>query len=283
MKRNLLLGTIVNYNWEKVEAFFKSYKQAAFLNCECVMFVSNLTDDTLANLRKYGVQVINIPADILTRENHINDVRYHLFADFLGTHLDSYNMVLSVDVRDIIFQKDVFQYPWKPDAIGVAYETEKIGYEVYNRAFMEHKYGTAVLNQLKEKYIICGGTVLARADIMLKLCRTMDEEIFQTGYIPKSDQAVLDYVLYTGKLGADIQPSDVNGPIVTVGDKNIRLKIDRHYIYNGNNAVAYLVHQYDRHTKLRRFVKVMYLEKYAWMKKLRFLGDFYIAACWKHQ
>ena len=42
MKKNLILGTIMNNNWKTISPFFISFKKAGFNNCGCVMFVYNL-------------------------------------------------------------------------------------------------------------------------------------------------------------------------------------------------------------------------------------------------
>ena len=36
-KKNLLIGSVVNYNWAKIAPFFKSLKQANFKNCDFVI------------------------------------------------------------------------------------------------------------------------------------------------------------------------------------------------------------------------------------------------------
>ena len=61
MKKNLLIGSITNYLWEDVAPFFKSFERAGFENCDCVMFVANMSNKTIEKIKSCGVIVQKIP------------------------------------------------------------------------------------------------------------------------------------------------------------------------------------------------------------------------------
>ena len=68
MKKNLILGAIMNYNWKTITPFFISFKNAGFNNCDCVMFVYNLQQETINKIKSFDVRVIQIQTLINTIE-----------------------------------------------------------------------------------------------------------------------------------------------------------------------------------------------------------------------
>jgi len=106
-KKNLILGVIKNYDWNAIYPFFMSFKNAGFNNCDCVMFVNEITQETINKISYFGVKVIQIERLINAK---LVNYRFKLYEDFLRNNPDKYNLVLTIDVRDSIFQKDIFKY-----------------------------------------------------------------------------------------------------------------------------------------------------------------------------
>jgi len=102
----LILGVIANYNWKIIAPFFNSLKKANFNNCDCVMFVENISQETINKMESYNVKVIKIQREIKAR---IINYRHKLYEEFLRNNSHKYNLVLSIDVRDSFFQKDIFK------------------------------------------------------------------------------------------------------------------------------------------------------------------------------
>ena len=71
------------------------------------MFVENLTQETINKMESYNVTIIKIQRTIKAL---IINYRHKLYEDFLRNNTDKYNLVLSIDVRDSFFQKDIFKY-----------------------------------------------------------------------------------------------------------------------------------------------------------------------------
>ena len=59
-------------------------------------------------IKSYGIIIQEIPEEY--QYISINNYRYKFYADFLSDKLNKYNMILCTDVRDVIFQKDIFKY-----------------------------------------------------------------------------------------------------------------------------------------------------------------------------
>ena len=71
------------------------------------MFIEDVPQDTIEILKSIGV-ILYPMSDRPDLSN--NCLRWELYANFLKENKDKYNMVLHTDVRDTIFQKDVFQF-----------------------------------------------------------------------------------------------------------------------------------------------------------------------------
>ena len=52
-KRNLLIGSVINYGWEKMALFFKSFQKAQFENCDLVIFIRNISPFSISKMKSY--------------------------------------------------------------------------------------------------------------------------------------------------------------------------------------------------------------------------------------
>ena len=156
-KKNLVIGVIERYSWITVKPFFISYIKANFKNCDCVIFYRNINDDTLNRIRLLGIITFEIPKQY--NRMQINNVRYKIYEDYLSDKLDKYNMILHVDVRSTYFQKDVFKfYKIKKQFIGFALKNWNMT-DKCSRIWIKCQYGNEMYEELKNKTIICSGTI----------------------------------------------------------------------------------------------------------------------------
>ena len=139
-KRNLILGVIQNYSWEKIEPFFISLIKADFKLCDYVMFVNGLSDKTKEKLHYYGFKTIEIPNKY--KRMTITLSRHILYDEYLSNNTNKYNMVLHVDVRDSFFQRDLFEIYKnnKKPFIGVSIENGTLTNKI-NSKWMKDIYG----------------------------------------------------------------------------------------------------------------------------------------------
>ena len=120
-RKNLIIGAISNYNWDNVKIFFKSYQNVGYKNCECVMFVTNVSKKTIDEMKSCGVIVYSIPEQY--KKELIINIRWKLYEDYLSKNQDRYNLVFTSDIRDVFFQRDLFQlYDFKKSCLGIAIE-----------------------------------------------------------------------------------------------------------------------------------------------------------------
>ena len=107
-KRNVILGIIEKYSVNHILLFFKSFLRANFDNCDMVIFVRNVSQTLIKYLKSIGVFVYEISDEY--KNVRIINLRWKMYSDFLKEKKNDYNLVFSADIRDTIFQKDVFKY-----------------------------------------------------------------------------------------------------------------------------------------------------------------------------
>ena len=263
MRKNLLIGAITNYGWDDIAPFFNSYVQAGFENCECVMFTGGMLERTVAKMRSCGVDVRPIPEELLPEP--IINTRWKIYADFLSDNRDKYNMVITADVRDVIFQQDLFKLcdDSKP-FLGIALEDGLIGENGTNTKWIIDAYGNEIYQELKDETIICVGTVWGKAEEFLKYSQIMSDILNSEWAARRNviEQAVGNYIIYHDKMFADVLSPSTNadGPVMTIGltdTKDIHTDSAGN-VLNGKDQIAAVVHQYDRKPNIVRIA----LKKY---------------------
>ena len=251
MRKNLLIGAVTNYIWDDIAPFLNSYVQAGFENCECVMFTGNMSESTLVKMRTCGVDVRPIPEELLS--GRIINIRWKIYADFLKDNRDKYRMVLTADVRDVIFQRDLFKLcdASKP-FLGIALEDNLMAEDPTDTEWIINAYGNEIYQELKYDKVICVGTVWGTADEFMKYSQIMAEILNSEWCTRKNviEQAVGNYIIYHDKMFADvIRPStNKDGFVMTIGvTKAEDIHIDSAgNVLNGKGEIAAVVHQYDR-------------------------------------
>jgi hypothetical protein len=260
-KKNIVLGVIERLQWDRIKPFFISYIKADLKNCECVIFHRYVNEETLTKLNSLGIITYEIPEKY--KGMKINNLRYSLYEEYLVDKLDKYNMALHIDVRDSIFQKDVFEfYKSQESFLGIALEEGNMT-DKYASSWMKYQYGEEIYEELKNKTIICSGTIWGTVDKFYELSKYIWAEIkSKSPYnINIHDQTAENYLIYHKKMFNDcIISSDIySGPVMTVGllsSKGKELLLDsENNILNFNGQVAAVIHQYDRFPKLVKMVK----------------------------
>ena len=264
IKKNLIFGAIKGYDWEIIKPFFISLYKANFKECDCVIFVCDISKNTTEKLKSMGVIIHQIPEKY--KGMKINNVRYKLYEEYLSNKLDIYNMVLHADVRDTFFQKDLFQlYENKGSFIGISFEEGNISETNYNSKWMKAQYGDKIYEILKNEKIICSGTIWGTVDRFYELVQNIWEEIVKKSPYDFSihDQTVTNYLIYHKKLFKNnIITSDIyTGPVMTVGlamGKEYPYDIEDNLLNIKDKFKASVIHQYDRIPKLLQIVEKKY-------------------------
>ena len=258
----MVIGILDRLSWIKVKPFFISYIIANFKNCDCVIFYRRIKIETLNKIRSLGIITFKIPKKY--NRMKINNVRYKIYEDYLSDKLDKYNMVLHVDIRDTYFQKDFFKYyKNKKHFIGVALEDGNITDKI-SSSWMKNQYGKEIFEELKNKTIICSGTIWGTVDKFLELAKNIWKEVEKKSPYKYSihDQTAEAYLIYHKNMFNDcIITSDIySGPLMTVGLSNKNFSYDSEdNLLNFKGDIAAVIHQYDRKPNMVEIVNKKFI------------------------
>ena len=264
LKKNLVIGTIVNYKWEVISPFFNSFKKAGFENYDCIMFVGRMSQETINKIKSFGVKVLPIPNKFTSLNVVITNYRWKIYEDFLNDNQNKYNLVFTADVRDTFFQSNIFKkYEKSKPFLGIAFENNILT-EIINKNWLIKFYGLDLYKSIKNEKIICAGTVWGTEDKFREFSKIIWEEIkFKVSKsIKVTDQAVMNYIIYHKKIFNDciIKSEAKEGPVMTMGFiNNTDIILDsKNNIINKKNEIISVIHQYDRKKDIVRKVRNKY-------------------------
>ena len=169
-------------------------------------------------------------------------------------------MVLTADLRDVFFQRDLFSvYSYNEPFLGIAIE-DGILSEECNKNWILNAYGEEIYQSIQHERIICVGTVWGTTKEFMNYSKIMSDilnsEWSESRHV--IEQAVGNYLIYHDKMFADVirQSTNYDGYVMTIAltsSKDIKMDSSRN-ILNGKGEVAAVVHQYDRKPKLGKAV-----------------------------
>ena len=188
-KKNLLFSIIVKYSWDKILPFIKSFMRNDFRNCDIIFFVSQVTPSLINNLKSYGIYVYVIK-DKLDSSHRIYQYRWKLYRDYLKDNKSRYNIVLSVDIRDTIFQKEFFNlYENHEPFIGFSYESATIN-KLIHKDWIIDTFGYEIFKTIKDKRTINAGTIWGTSDKFYEFSNILYNKLLE--YPQVLDQTLLN-------------------------------------------------------------------------------------------
>ena len=252
-KKNLILGVIKQYKWEVVAPFFISFKKAGFNNCDCVIFVEDITNETINIIKNFNVTVIKIKKII---QANIINYRYKLYEDYLRNNLDKYKLVLAIDIRDSFFQEDIFKYYQNNKSFLLLTMEDDYLTQGTNKIWLIHAFGNNIYKTIENERIICSGTILGSANKFLEFT-SMIWKTANTNNISRdtwNDQAIVNYLVYHKLFLHDsiVKNQNKDSLILTLAcaNKSNFLIDPEDNILNGKGEIAPVIHQYDRHSNI---------------------------------
>jgi len=195
-------------------------------------------------------------------DRDINCYRYQHFREYLSPRAEDYDYVMLSDARDVVFQRNISQFPFQPGTdLFLAEEEKRIGECGINSGWILDLYGEDCLEALKNRTVLCSGTTIGRTPAMLQYLQLMIEQIDRAdarfherfGFLGGIDQGMHNYLYHTDKFGGLNVRTCHNreGLIYTVGhvagdDPERAFLDDRARFVNQDGELCYCVHQFDR-------------------------------------
>jgi len=273
-KRNLIIGGFTNYGINQLKPWVLSALEVAGDNTDVVLVAGNTTKETVQWLTQQGVVVIpmvqveNIPVHVL---------RFLSIYDFLRGHWQTYNYVVTTDVKDVIFQTNPFDVIESclddtSSKLIIASEGLKYKDEPWGNENLMQAYGPYVYEKFKDNEIFNVGTFGGEAEYV----KDMVFNIFTNAInrpIPICDQAVFNVLINTQpfkdicfqsagwacEAGTVADPSKIEQfrPNLLFSEPTVKdgivLDID------GNPFP--IVHQYDRVPQWKKYIQEKYKQE----------------------
>lgn len=282
ISRPLILGIAKGVVPDQLKAFVLSLRKSGYRGDVCI-FVDDLPAETLIFLHDHQVQLQAFPkryfvqtrrfflrfaADILPASTRaagkisfsqyylkLNDARWACYFDFLKATRGLYTHVMFTDVKDVVFQRDPFDFEWKSPLCSF-YEPPGtfIKDQSHNLGWIRQGYGERIAREMEDKRIICSGVTFAEIDAALDYLEIMCTHLMKINSRGLIDQGVYNYLFHykllknfyiydhdeTPVLHLALMPTDK----IATNDQGL--------LVNGSGRVVNTVHQYLYHMQAMR-------------------------------
>jgi hypothetical protein len=268
---NLIIGGIFNYNIEQIKPWVLSIEET-MPDAHKVMCISNISQETQDWLLQKGFELVEMPRANIP----VHVLRFLSIYEYLRLNWANYQYVITTDVKDVIFQKNPFEW-LERNSIGrtekqLVAPSEGMLYkdEPWNRDNLRQAYGDYFYENLgfKNMEICCCGVIAGTAEYVKDLVFNMFSNSTNRP-IPVVDQVVFNMLINTQpyKDVTSVAPMS-SAWTLQAGTMNDPTKVDTFKPYwmelpptfNGEKFLTssgdefYIVHQYDRVPEWSEFV-----------------------------
>lgn len=257
---NAVLGAIKNLSFNAIAPFLRSLQNSGFEG-RLIFFAADADEATLERLRREGVEIVEASGSDIEQAIPVNSLRYFVYESILNQIGGAVSNVMLADVRDIVFQRDPFDFDMEGRlCCFLEAECATLGSSFINAGWVAAAYGKEVLEKMAHFPVSCSGTTMGPLTRVREYVQTMTKELnaaaervpFIMHVIPGIDQAVHNYLLHTGSFGEVNVLSNEHGPIWTmnyVSDDSVRFS-ERGLLVNEDAVEFNVLHQYDRRPQL---------------------------------
>lgn len=288
MTKNLLIGAVDLYEWDKIRAWAISARETGY-DGDIALLAYRVSPEVVANAKKLAIDVYQIEHDAFGqpinhtaggRDTQCHQLRFFHAWQMLRDLRGTYKEVMITDVRDVMFQRNPFtfiqsanghtldmpnEYDLYVSSEGMLFEDEP-----WNTDNLLRGFGPYIVAPLSNELVCNVGVLRGTAGVIERLCLSIFT-LTQNRYIP-SDQSAFNVLLHTDQLpsagltthndswacqcGTMLDPEKAHyqpflkelPPIVNAGR-----------VYNAYGELFTVVHQYDRVPALKAAVEARYV------------------------
>ena len=251
---DLVMGCACGYQVDVVRPFVESLLGAGRFSGEAVLFVRPEDEALAAYLRSAGLGVVSLGLNDFPIRSP-KRARYFAYFKYLQDALESgrrYRCILLSDIKDVVFQKPLFESPCSELELHYEAERPRIGECKANSFWIKHQFGRKARGRLADKRISCAGTTTGRTRGILHYLAEMTILLLSLPpELDDGDQGVHNYLLHTGLL-PEARVLDNFARVATLENVSAaELHISASgQVVNPGGSVSEIVHQYDRHPHL---------------------------------
>jgi len=180
MGKDVIIGVVDNYDWDKIKYWANSIKQSGF-DGHKALIVFNMDDATVKKLTEEEFMTMGVSPYVegkgFTYDGKGRSImvdRFFYIYNFLRMLDDSFERVIITDVRDVVFQNnptdwmDEYFLPHYNLIVG----SENLNYadEPWGRNNLIKSFGEYFYDSLKDQQIICAGVLAGTIEDIKDLC-----------------------------------------------------------------------------------------------------------------
>lgn len=171
MSRNIVIGAITGYAFEKVRPWIVSAKRAC-PTAEIMLFCWAIDERTIETIEKYGVRCLRVQPPPATGQNIVVE-RFGWLSQFVENEgLTDSDWIVTTDVADVVFQYDPFsmlhtaigQCDILASSEGISYKDEPWGSQNIRLSYSETSF-----NMLADQRTLNAGVIAGRAKAVGRL------------------------------------------------------------------------------------------------------------------
>lgn len=263
---NLIIGGCYGYGYDQIKYWINSALKLE--SCKVALIMFDASEEVKAQVEAKGVEVVVYPYDRNTAP-HVQ--RFLAIYDYL-TH-NTFDNVITTDVRDVIFQRDPFEWLSHKAYPKLVAGSECLKYkdEPWGNNNLHETYGQYIHNRFKEYPIYNVGVIGGQHKAVRDMCLTIALNSLNRP-IPICDQAVFNVTVYNDIYKNDMFFAEVKdlwaAHLGTLADpsklayfkpnflENFTLDFKDNKLLINTNPV-YIIHQYDR-THLKPVLEQLY-------------------------
>lgn len=255
----VVIGLVTNYDFGKIAPFLNSLAATAYQGC-VVLYVNNLSGETLRAIQAYGVET-RPAAGFLKRNMDQQLTRYLMYFDFLSEYPNALNFVMFSDVRDVIFQADPSGITQsKTPGFHVFLESAHvpIDREGSNLRWLHDAYGQDVAAVIGAMPICCSGITIGDHAGMLAYTGMMIDEMRQQSSgmrIRGVDQGIHNFILWMRRPALAVIHQNADHVLTLGVGTEASYSIAEDVVTAAAGQIPSIVHQWDRHPELVNLVE----------------------------
>jgi hypothetical protein len=248
-----VMSLCTGYSYDIFERFAGSLYDTGFSG-NLYFFIRDIDVPIIKKLKEKYPNLVGVQCDLTRFGTHIQSSRFKFMFDFLQKNELEYDYLFLCDSRDVLFQKNIEDFPLKGDLY--AFEEEQI----ISRCKFNSRWIRDVeqviqrsLDFLVNKPIICSGTFFVSKQMSLKFLNDFSNFLLHSRCSRNCgvDQGVYNFFCYENPLRLNIQfLSNSDNLVNTVGYGHKEIIGSK--IVNSKKEVSYIVHQYDRMSQEER-------------------------------
>ncbi|MFX0138399.1 MAG: hypothetical protein ACFFDN_32455 [Candidatus Hodarchaeota archaeon] len=268
--KHLILGQINGFD---VKPFILSLRKSGF-NGDVCLFVPEKSVQKHNYLRQYGVELVKFTDDypFITDISDTDNIlpkyplgkmffacaRFVMFYLYLSKYEKKYSKVMLTDVRDVIFQRNPFEFKInKGLCCFLEDKRARINTNEFNSKVIKQAFGEKVLAEIGYNNISCVGVTIGDTLSIMNYLKKMVNCLTKLDSRLVLDQAVHNYLIYKNQLDNLILFENDKGPVVNLGLKRKEtLRFNDEGLINDNGDLINVIHQYEGFLELfKQFFK----------------------------